>query len=410
MYKIIEKCRICGNSKLVEVINLGEMMLTGIFPKIVDKTITTGPMSLVKCVGAKDTCGLLQLKQSYDLRELYGLNYGYRSGLNKSMVDHLHGKVKKIMSIVNLKEHDLVVDIGSNDGTTLAAYPAQGFHLVGIDPTGVKFKDFYNAHIKLIPDFFSKDILVQNCGDKKAKIVTSFSMFYDLENPLSFMQEVCDVLEDEGIWVFEQSYMPTMVKKNSFDTICQEHLEYYALKQIKWMADKVGLKIINVEFNDINGGSFSVVAAKKSSHYPEAFNLDKVLAQEKDEKLDSLQPYIEFSRNINRTKKELRDFINKVKGEGKKIFGLGASTKGNVLLQYCRITEKEIPLIGEVNKEKFGAYTPGTFIPIISEEELLSKHPDYLLVLPWHFKDFFIKIPKFKNIKLVFPLPQLEVV
>jgi SAM-dependent methyltransferase len=410
MYKTIEKCRVCGNSDLIEVVHLGEMMLTGVFPKSKDKGITRGPMSLVKCMGGGGTCGLLQLKQSYDLRELYGLNYGYRSGLNQSMVDHLYGKVKKILRIVRLKEKDLVVDIGSNDGTTLAAYPFEGLDLVGIDPTGVKFRDFYKPHIKLIPDFFSKAVLDKYSNGRKAAVITSFSMFYDLESPLSFMQEVCDALDEEGVWIFEQSYMPTMIKTNSFDTICQEHLEYYALKQIKWMADKIGLKIIDIEFNDINGGSFSVAVAKKSSYYPEAVNLEDVLARERSAGFDELRPYVEFSNNINRTKKELLAFIYKVKSEGKKVFGLGASTKGNVLLQYCGITEQDIPFIGEVNVEKFGAYAPGTFIPIISESDLLAKGPDYLLVLPWHFKDFFLKIPKFKNIKLVFPLPQLEVV
>lgn len=410
MYKTIEKCRICGNPNLAEVVNLGEMMLTGVFPRSKDKSVTSGPLSLVKCIGPSHTCGLLQLKQSYDLRELYGLNYGYRSGLNKSMVDHLHGKVKKIRSMVELEDNDLIIDIGSNDGTTLAAYPSDGLDLVGIDPIGVKFKDFYKSHIKLISDFFSKNILVKNCKGKKAKIVTSFSMFYDLESPLSFMQEVCDVLDDEGIWVFEQSYMPAMLKTNSFDTICQEHLEYYALKQINWMADKAGLKIINIEFNDINGGSFSVVVAKKTSHYSEASNLEKVLEQERKAGFDDLLPYVEFSNNIDKTKQELLGFIKKVKGKGKKIFGLGASTKGNVILQYCGITQQDIPLIGEVNVEKFGAYTPGTFIPIISEEALLANGPDYLLVLPWHFKEFFLKIQKFNGIKLVFPLPQLEVI
>ena len=203
--------------------------------------------------------------------------------------------------------------------------------------------------------------------------------------------------------------MPTMLETNSFDTICQEHLEYYSLKQIKWMADRVGFKIIDIEFNDINGGSFSVTAAKNDSHYPEDSNLESVIEQERKASLDNLQPYIEFSNNIDRIKQELINFINKVKGDGEKIFGLGASTKGNVILQYCGITENDIPFIGEVNADKFGSYTPGTFIPIISEEDLLAKKPDYLLVLPWHFKNFFLKIKKFQNTKLVFPLPILEV-
>lgn len=200
-----------------------------------------------------------------------------------------------------------------------------------------------------------------------------------------------------------------MIKTNSFDTICQEHLEYYALKQIKWMTDKLGLKIIDIEFNDINGGSFSLMVAKEGSHYSEAANLQEVLDQERKANFDKLDPYVAFAKRIDQKKMDLLDFINKVKAEGKKIFALGASTKGNVLLQYCGITEKDVSFVGEVNTEKFGAYTPGTFIPIISEAELLAKEPDYLLVLPWHFKDFFLKIPKFKNIKLVFPLPKLEI-
>ncbi|MBF0386266.1 MAG: methyltransferase domain-containing protein [Candidatus Omnitrophica bacterium] len=410
MHKNIDKCRICGNTNLVEVVDLGMMMLTGVFPRSVDTNITSGPISLVKCSGGEGVCGLLQLRQSYDLGDLYGMNYGYRSGLNKSMVEHLHGKVRKIESLVNLKANDLIVDIGSNDGTTLAAYPEEGLDLVGIDPTGLKFKNYYRPHIKLIPDFFSREILMKYCGKKKAKVVTSFSMFYDLEAPLLFMKEVRDVLDDEGIWVFEQSYMPTMLKTNSFDTICQEHLEYYAVKQIKWMADKADLKIIDVEFNNVNGGSFSVMVAKRSSHYPQALDLEELLNEEIERGFDTLVPYREFAKVADRVRNELLAFIDRVHSEGKTICGLGASTKGNVLLQYCGITADRLPCIGEVNAEKFGAHTPGTFIPIISESDLLAMNPDYLLVLPWHFRSFFTKIPKFRKVKLVFPLPQLEVV
>jgi hypothetical protein len=410
MHKKLERCRICGNTNLTEVVDLGVMMLTGVFPKTADVGITSGPMTLVKCSGGDDVCGLLQLGQSYDLRELYGMNYGYRSGLNKSMVEHLRAKVCKIVGLAPLKKGDLVIDIGSNDGTTLAAYPSEGITLVGIDPTGVKFKEFYQPHIRLIPDFFSGKCVADHFGARKARVVTSFSMFYDLESPLSFMQEVAGILEDDGIWVFEQSYMPAMIRTNSFDTICQEHLEYYALKQIKWMADKAGLKIIDVEFNDVNGGSFSVIAARKQSSYQEASNLEILLRAERDAGYDTPAPYLEFARVAQRIRGELLEFIDKVHAQGKTIFGLGASTKGNVLLQYCGITKKHLPHIGEVNVEKFGAFTPGTFIPIISEKELLAKKPDYLLVLPWHFRNFFLKIPALKSVKLVFPLPELEVV
>ena len=235
MFKKAEKCRICGNTRLQCVLDLGQQMLTGVFPRAKNANITMGPLRLVKCVGGDEVCGLLQLQHSYDLREMYGENYGYRSGLNASMVAHLHNKVKRILGQVQLNKGDLVVDIGSNDSTTLQAYPA-GPVCVGIDPTGVKFSNYYPAHIQLIPDFFSAAVLKERFPGKKAKVITSFSMLYDLEDPISFMREVHDVLADDGVWMFEQSYMPTMLETNSYDTVCHEHLEFYALRQIKWMA------------------------------------------------------------------------------------------------------------------------------------------------------------------------------
>lgn len=411
MYTKIDKCRVCGNSHLERVLDLGEQVLTGVFPSNKNDDITKGPLHLVKCTGEGDICGLLQLEHSYDLDEMYGDNYGYRSGLNKSMVKHLHEKVTRILGQIDLHDGDLVIDIGSNDSTTLQAYPTSGPILVGIDPTGVKFHNYYPSHIKLIPDFFSSALLREQFPDKKAKVVTSFSMFYDLENPMGFMQEVHDVLADDGIWVFEQSYMPTMLEMNSYDTACHEHLEYYGLSQIKWMSDHVGFSIIDVEFNDINGGSFSVTVKKsikgKDSCHSQV--VDDILKNERDLKLNSLDPYIKFSERVKKLKTELIDFVSKVKSDNKTICVLGASTKGNVLLQYCEFTEKDIPYVGEVNPEKYGHYTPGTKIPIISEDELMKKEPDFLLVLPWHFKEFFLASGKFGKSKLVFPLPELSV-
>lgn len=407
----VTRCRICGNQNLVEIVDLGEQMLTGVFPRTRDDKVTKGPLSLIKCHGeGVEACGLLQLSYSYDLVELYGLNYGYRSGLNKSMVDHLHGKIRKILAIANCEKGDLIVDIGSNDGTTLSAYPDKDFTLVGVDPTGIKFKQYYQDHINLIPEFFSRDIIRTHFGDRRARIITSFSMFYDLEDPIRFMREINDVLDDDGLWVFEQSYMPTMLETNSFDTICQEHLEYYGLKQIKWMADRTGLKIVNIEFNDINGGSFSVTVAKQGSSFPEAWNIGQLIERESALGLDSLDVYLRFAERARRAKDELVEFIRQTKRSGKRIYGLGASTKGNVILQYGTITASDLECIGEVNSDKYGCYTPGTFIPIVSEAELLSRKPDYLLVLPWHFRKFFEANPRFKDIALVFPLPRLEVV
>jgi hypothetical protein len=408
MYKQIEKCRICGNAHLERVLDLGEQMLTGVFPRERNAQVTSGPLRLVKCLGGAEVCGLLQLEHSYDLGEMYGENYGYRSGLNASMVRHLHAKVARIQGLVNLEPGDLVVDIGSNDSTTLQAYP-KNLDLVGIDPTGVKFHIYYPEHVKLIPDFFSSRLLKERFPGRKAKVVTSFSMFYDLESPMDFMREVHEVLAEDGIWVFEQSYMPTMLDTNSYDTVCHEHLEFYALRQIKWMTDRVGLKIIDVEFNDVNGGSFSVTVSKSRGDTSVPAAVQDILDAERAQGLDTLQPYREFALRVEQSRSALLAFLAEARAQGKRVAVLGASTKGNVLLQYCGLTTNDVACVAEVNAEKFGCYTPGTWIPIINENDLLKDEPDYLLVLPWHFRKFFIANRKWKTAKLVFPLPNLEI-
>ncbi len=341
---------------------------------------------------------------------MYGDNYGYRSGINPSMVAHLHGKVKKILDETNPPRGSLIIDIGSNDSTTLQAYPKEKYTLVGIDPTGVKFRKYYPDHIQLIPDFFSSAKVTEIFGDRKAAVITSFSMFYDLEDPLAFMREIASVLSDDGIWVFEQSYMPTMLARNSYDTVCHEHLEYYDLKQINWMAAKVGLKVIDVELNEVNGGSFSVVAAKQGSRHAPSANFSRILDEELKLDLHTLQPFRDFERRVKQCRQDLLDFIHRAVQQGKTILGLGASTKGNVILQYCGLTEKDIAAVAEVNADKYGAFTPGSLIPIIAQEQVLATKPDYLLVLPWHFRSFFERDSKFKGTNLVFPLPEVTVV
>ena len=264
-YKTLTHCRICGNSNLVRVLDLGEQTLTGVFPKSLGQQITRGPLQLVKCVGDTETCGLLQLAHSYDLAEMYGDNYGYRSGLNASMVKHLQAKVERILAKVDLSGHPIVLDIGSNDGTTLGFYPSSQCQRVGMDPTAQKFRQYYPVDVEAIADFFSATRFLQSFPNRKARVITSFSMFYDLEEPMSFVREVAQILDDKGVWVFEQSYMPLMLETNSYDTACHEHLEYYSLKQVAWMLRRANMKIVDVEFNRVNGGSFSVMAALVSS-------------------------------------------------------------------------------------------------------------------------------------------------
>ncbi|MBT6052529.1 MAG: methyltransferase domain-containing protein [Candidatus Scalindua sp.] len=414
-YKEIKHCRICGNNDLFPILNLGEQALTGIFPKSRDQRVASAPLELVKCQesGSGGGCGLVQLKHSFGLSEMYGENYGYRSGLNRSMVEHLRNKVKTILSRISVSPGDLVIDIGSNDSTLLQAYP-HDLVLVGVDPTGSKFGKYYPDHVQLIPDFFSSHLVDKHCGGKKARIITSIAMFYDLEVPLDFVEQIYHTLSDDGVWVFEQSYLLSMLESNSYDTVCHEHLEYYRLKQIKWIMDKVGFKIIDVELNMVNGGSFSVTVAKQHSPYPEAVSIvDELLNEEIKRGLDTEKPYLEFKQRIYRHREQLLHLLEKSKHDGKKILGYGASTKGNVVLQFCNLTEDQIPFIAEVNSDKFGSYTPGNYIPIISEEEARAMKPDYFMVLPWHFKENIIKRERRfleSGGALLFYLPQLELV
>jgi len=410
MENVITACRVCGSEDLKSIFDLGSQVMTGVFPSTRDMKITSGPVELVKCSG-EGRCGLVQLKQSYDLAEMYGMNYGYRTGLNASMAKHIEDKMQAIFFSCSLQSGDLIIDIGSNDATGLKAYPQDIYELVGVDPSGVKFAEYYPSSVSLIPEFFSADVITEKYGEKKAKIITSFSMFYDLEDPIQFAKEVSSVLDEDGVWVFEQSYLPTMLETNSFDTICHEHIDFYTLKQIVYILDCAEMRVIDVEFNDINGGSFSVSAVKKvSSRCSNIEKINDILDHEISLGLEGLDCYKEFAGRVEAAKAELVEFLQKAKNEGKKVAGLGASTKGNVLLQYYGINEDLLPMIGDVNPDKHDSFTPGTLIPITSEEQVLNSNPDFLLILPWHFKKFFESNPKMKGRTLVFPLPRLTFV
>ena len=357
---------------------------------------------------------MVQLRHSYDCNELYGSNYGYRSGLNSSMVSHLRDIVEKSLKLAPLRPGDLVIDIGSNDGTLLGFYPRCGAILVGIDPTAEKFRRYYNDDVVIIADFFSADVARKRCGNKHARIITSIAMFYDLEDPMAFVQQISEVLDEDGIWVLEQSYLPFMLEKNAYDTICHEHLEYYSLKQIKWLLDRASMKIVDVEFNDINGCSFKLTVAKARSRFSECTGIIReVLDKERAMGLDTARPYTAFRERVVEHRKRLITLLENLKIQGKKVIGYGASTKGNVILQYCGITRHLLSCIADVNEDKFGAFTPGTLIPIISEQEARAIQPDYFLVLPWHFRENFLEKEREylkKGGKLIMPLPEIETI
>ena len=328
------------------------------------------------------------------------------------MIKHLKVKSEKLKKISNLGNQDTVIDIGSNDGTFLSNFKSSN-NLIGVDPTIKKLKKFYRKDISTISDFFNIKTVSKYIRNKKAKIITSISMFYDLPSPIQFAQDIFECLDNDGIWHLEQSYMPLMLKNISYDTICHEHLEYYSLKTIKYILDQVGFKIIDLEFNDINGGSFALTVSKKKSKYPEYSKIvNWLLSKEEKYRYNSSLTHLNFFKSIKEHKKFLKDLLLNLIDMKKKVIGYGASTKGNVILQFCNLTSSDIKFIVDVNKDKNNKYTPGSLIRILSEKEIKRYNPDYMLVLPWHFKNFILQ--KEKNYlnqggKLIFPLPDIEI-
>jgi hypothetical protein len=317
--------------------------------------------------------------------------------------------------VVSPRPGDVIVDIGSNDATTLKAYRSTGIERVGIDPTGKKFAEFYPQDVRLVPDFFSAAAYRSVHPNKPARIVTSIAMFYDLEAPIEFAREIESILADDGIWHFEQSYMPSMLRLNSYDTICHEHIEYYSLGVVKTILEEAGLRLVDVAMNGVNGGSFAVTATKKSNRSFKTNDavVDWLLGQEARMGLATPKPYREFEERVYRHRDDLTRLIRALNADGKKVLGYGASTKGNVVLQFCGLTPKDIPAIAEVNAEKFGRVTPGTHIPIVSEKDALAMKPDYYLVLPWHFKDSILRREKeflANGGKFIFPFPEIEII
>jgi len=268
----------------------------------------------------------------------------------------------------------------------------------------------------VVQDIFPSESLDQMLEGKKMDIITSIAMFYDLEDPVAFVKNIHDHLEDEGIWIFEMSYMPTMLELDSYDTICHEHLEYYSLEVLNHICHKGDMKIFKISFNDINGGSIRCYATKNNNNTFDSIEdsklIQEVLLNEKSKNLNTLKPYLDFQIRIEKLKIELNTLLKKLKSEGKKVHIYGASTKGNTILQWCDIDKNLIDFAAERNPDKYGAMTLGTEIPIISEAESRAMNPDYYLVLPWHFKEEFLEREKDaiqKGTKFIFPVPNIEI-
>jgi hypothetical protein len=360
----------------------------------------------------ENACGLLQLEHSVPSEVLY-FSYWYRSGTNRTMREHLAGIADSAASLIH-KPKAAVLDIGCNDGTLLRAYPSD-FERYGVDPSDIAQEIHDGIHV--VKDVFPSDKLAQSLGGRQLDVVTSIAMFYDLESPVDFARSIRDVLAEDGVWIFEMSYMPTMLEKNSYDTICHEHLEYYSLAVVENVLRRVDLKLFRAELNAINGGSIRCYACHADSFDFSRPEWDKTLRHmrlaEFDLELDTDKPYRKFQQRINVHREQLLKLLIDLKKQGKTIHLYGASTKGNTILQWCGIDSRLVDCAADRNPDKDGAMTLGTHIPIVSEDKSRAMKPDYYLVLPWHFREEFLEREAEmlrSGTRFIFPLPEIEIV
>ena len=403
-------CRNCKKKKITKLFSLGQLFYTGKFGKYKNSKIRKGTISLVKC----NSCGLVQLDRKFDPKYLYGKDYGYRSGINQTMTNHLSGISSRLSKLVKLKDKDQVLDIASNDGTLLNSYINKKVIKIGIDPTIKKFLKYYKNIDYKVSDFFSLRSFQKLKLKKKVIIVSACAVFYDLSDPNKFLNDVSKILDNKrGIFYLEFQDLLSVIKNLLFDTICHEHLEYYSLSVVIKMLEKNNLKLIDVKRNNINGGSLGLIITHKQSNYKENIsNIKKLILEEKKYKLESKKTYDIFYNKILVLKEKLNKLIKKILSEKKVIHGYGASTKGNVLLQFFQLNNDMIKYIADRNIKKNNLFTPGTKIKIVTEKFSRSLKPNYYLVLPWHFKDEILKREKKvrKNgTKFIFPLPKLIV-
>lgn len=411
--KKIKQCRVCQNPNLIPCIDIGNQYLSSVFPtnlkyKKIEKKY---PLSMVLCKKTKTTCGTLQLNHIINLDSMYE-HYPYLSSTNSSMKKILEDVVFDATKIIHITKDDTVLDIGGNDGTLLSYLRKTNATLISIDPAKNIPQVFSSKKYKYINSYYSKGVF-SNVSKQKAKAIFSIAMFYHLSNPVEFSKEVADCLSDDGIWIIQMAYLPSMLQTNMYDNIVHEHAVYYTLHNMKWIMDKVGLEIFDTKLNDVYGGSFRIfIKHKGNKKIKVQKRVKEILDSENKIGVNKIGTYKKFMKEITKTKEELKKLIKRLKKDGKTIWVYGASTKGNTILQFCDLSSREITAAADSNPYKFNKYMIGSDIPIKTEDEMRKAKPDYLLSLPYSFTKTFIDrehdLVRYGT-QFIIPLPQVKI-
>ncbi|MFH1401623.1 MAG: class I SAM-dependent methyltransferase [Parcubacteria group bacterium] len=415
-YKNIKKCRICGSKDLIEVIHIAPQYLSPTFVRTNEKNELSKikvPLTLTFCDCKRnlDGCGLLQLKETVNPDLLYK-NYFYRTAVSSTMCEDLHEVVEDVLKHVKLNDGDYVIDIGANDCTMLGYFPSS-LNRIGVEPAKNIDLSSLDPSIKFINDYFSKKTVENAIRKGSVRAITCCAMFYDLDDPNSFVSDIKSILAPDGIWCIQLSYLPLMLKNMNFYDICNEHLEYYSLHTLKNLMKRHSLSIFDASTNNVNGGSIRVFISHTGNNYKPSVNLERLYMEEERMNLYDAATYKDFYKKILDLKNKVNNVITKEINKGNLVLGLGASTKGNVLLQLFGITKEMLPYISERNPEKVGLRTLGTDIGLISEEDARKLNPSYMLVLPWYFKKEIVKreVDYLRHGgKLLFPMPYPHIV
>lgn len=408
----IHHCRVCHSSTLLSILDLGELAVSDFVKET--GTVARYPLKLVLCDPRKG-CGLLQLGNLSVDEDLLYRQYWYRSGINQSMKRALKDVALDCQRKIALKAGDVIVDIGANDGTLLSFFP-QSLTRVGVEPA-LNIQADLQAYTSVnVPEYFTKKAYSKYVGKQLARLITSLAMFYDLDDPLGFCSDLKSCLAPDGIWVNQMTYLGTMLEKNDYPNICHEHVTYYSLTTFLEVLKRSGFKLLDVTQNEVNGGSIrtTVTHVESPLHSSAAANarICALLEREAQSQLGKITPYRQFAARVRRSRRDIRALIAKYQRSGKTVAVYGASTKGNTLLQYCGLTASQILAAYDRNPEKEGLKTVASAIPILLDVHMRKDKPDILLVLPWHFREEFLKRERAflqSGGVMVFPLPTLEI-